>query len=195
MPVRQFFPTGLRLLSHRRKKYWVSAPHRQQSDLPSHLDVLMQSRFFPAMLRLPMHPRFSRMLLEAREYQVVRPAALCAALVSGRDLLARLDRDDAETKAAREMFEGSGNSDFLTLMRAYDFAKANGFGFDRCRSYGINAQVARQVEQTFQQIMHAAQQIDSPRHSPQFSNLPANLSDQPESQKSSSRFREASRLV
>lgn len=29
---------------------------------------------------------------------------------------------------------------------------------DRCRSHGINAQVARQVEQTCQQILHAARQ-------------------------------------
>jgi hypothetical protein len=62
------------------------------------------------------------------------------------------------TKAAREMFEDSADSDFITLMRAYDFAKANGFSFERCRSHGINAQVARQVEQTCQQILHAAQQ-------------------------------------
>jgi ATP-dependent helicase HrpB len=110
------------------------------------------------MLRLPMHPRYSRMLIEASQRGCVPDAALCAALVSGRDLLARLDRDDAQTKAAREMFEESADSDFITLMRAYDFAKANGFSFDRCRSYGINAQVARQVEQTFQQIMHAAKQ-------------------------------------
>jgi ATP-dependent helicase HrpB len=105
-----------------------------------------------------MHPRYSRMLIEASQRGCVPDAALCAALVSGRDLLARLDRDDAQTKAAREMFEDSADSDFITLMRAYDFAKANGFSFDRCRSYGINAQVARQVEQTCQQILHAAHQ-------------------------------------
>ena len=110
------------------------------------------------MLRLPMHPRYSRMLIEASQRGCVPDAALCAALVSGRDLLARLDRDDAHTKAAREMFEDSADSDFITLMRAYDFAKSNGFSFDRCRSYGINAQVARQVEQTYQQILHAAHQ-------------------------------------
>jgi ATP-dependent helicase HrpB len=110
------------------------------------------------MLRLPMHPRYSRMLIEASQRGCVAEAALCAALVSGRDLLARLDRDDAQTKAAREMFEESADSDFITLMRAYEFAKANGFSFDRCRSYGINAQVARQVEQTCQQILHAAHQ-------------------------------------
>tara|TARA_B100000809_G_C14788282_1_gene405635 strand:+ start:338 stop:490 length:153 start_codon:yes stop_codon:yes gene_type:complete len=40
----------------------------------------------------------------------------CAALVSGRDLLPRLDRDDAETASAREMFEDSEESDFITLI-------------------------------------------------------------------------------
>ena len=110
------------------------------------------------MLRLPMHPRYSRMLIEASQRGCVADAALCAALVSGRDLLARLDREDAQTQAARERFEASGDSDFITLMRAYDFAKANGFSFERCRSYGINAQVARQVEQTCQQILQVAHQ-------------------------------------
>ena len=110
------------------------------------------------MLRLPMHPRYSRMLLEASQRGCIPEAALCAALVSGRDLLARLDRDDAATAAARETFAASGDSDFITLMRAYDFAQACDFSFERCRSYGINAQVARQVEHTYQQILQAARQ-------------------------------------
>src|SRR6185503_6994850 len=45
------------------------------------------------MLRLPMHPRYSRMLVEAARYSCVPAAALCAALVSGRDLLMRIGRD------------------------------------------------------------------------------------------------------
>jgi len=106
------------------------------------------------MLRLPMHPRYSRMLIEASQRGCVPDAALCAALVSGRDLLTRQDRDDT----AREIFEDSADSDFITLMRAYDFAKANGFSFERCRTHGINVQVARAVEQTCQQILTAAQQ-------------------------------------
>lgn len=110
------------------------------------------------MLRLPMHPRYSRMLIEAGRRGCVPEAALCAALVSGRDLLVRLDRDDAGTQAARERFETSGDSDFITLMRAYQFARESRFSFDRCRSHGINAQVARQVEQTCQQILQAARQ-------------------------------------
>src|SRR6185369_10099544 len=46
------------------------------------------------MLRLPMHPRYSRILVEASRRGCLRPAALCAALVSGRDLLQRLRRED-----------------------------------------------------------------------------------------------------
>jgi ATP-dependent helicase HrpB len=108
------------------------------------------------MLRLPMHPRYSRMIVEAARNNCVPAAALCAALVSGRDLLMRLGRDDKHVSEARELFEGSAASDFHTLMRAYQFAKQNAFSPERCRRYGIHAQTARQVEQTFEQIIELA---------------------------------------
>ncbi len=110
------------------------------------------------MLRLPMHPRYSRMLVEAGKYGCVPAAALCAALVSGRDLLMRLGRDDKHIQEARELFEASQESDFYTLMRAYQFAKKSNFSVETCRRYGIHAQTARQVEQTFEQIMQIARQ-------------------------------------
>jgi ATP-dependent helicase HrpB len=109
------------------------------------------------MLRLPMHPRYSRMLVEAAKYNCVPAAALCAALVSGRDLLVRLGREDKHIAEARELFEGSADSDFFTLMRAWQFARKNNFHVDTCRRYGIHAQSARQVEQTFEQILRLAQ--------------------------------------
>jgi ATP-dependent helicase HrpB len=144
---------------------WLDPPEAQAvaraERLLTMLGALRQTDLTPIgrqMLRLPMHPRYSRMLIEASQRGCVPEAALCAALVSGRDLLVRPDRDDAQTQAARQRFEDSEDSDFITLMRAYDFAKANGFSFERCRSYGINAQVARQVEQTCQQILQAAHQ-------------------------------------
>ena len=110
------------------------------------------------MRRLPMHPRYSRMLIEAAKYGCVRAAGLCAALVSGRDLLQRLRRDDKHIAEARELFEASQDSDFFTLMRAWQFARKNNFGIETCRRYGINAQSARQVEQTHQQIVQIAEQ-------------------------------------
>jgi ATP-dependent helicase HrpB len=108
------------------------------------------------MLRLPMHPRYSRMIVEAATRNCVPAAALCAALVSGRDLLMRLGRDDKHIAEARELFEGSAASDFHTLMRAWQFAKQNGFSVERSRRHGIHAQTARQVEQTFDQIAQVA---------------------------------------
>ncbi len=110
------------------------------------------------MLRLPMHPRYSRMLVEASRRGCAPAAALCAALVSGRDLLQRVRREDQHIAEARELFEASQDSDFFTLMRAYQFAKNSNFSVERCRRHGINAQVARQVEQTFGQILQIAQQ-------------------------------------
>ena len=109
------------------------------------------------MLRLPMHPRYSRMLVEASQRGCVPAAALCAALVSGRDVLMRLGRDDKHISEARELFEASQDSDFYTLMRAYEFAKKSNFNVEHCRRYGIHAQTARQVEQTFEQLMQIAE--------------------------------------
>jgi ATP-dependent helicase HrpB len=110
------------------------------------------------MHRLPMHPRYLRMLIEAARFNCVQAAALCAALVSGRDLLQRLRREDKHIAEARELFEASQDSDFFTLMRAYQFARKNNFNVETCRRYGIHTQSARQVEQTHQQIVQIAEQ-------------------------------------
>ncbi|SPE54715.1 Helicase-associated domain protein [Verrucomicrobia bacterium] len=108
------------------------------------------------MLRLPMHPRYSRMLVEAAKFNCVPAAALCSALVSGRELLPRLRREEKHIQEARELFEASQESDFYTLLRAYQFAKKNSFSVETCRRYGVQAQIARQVEQTFEQILQIA---------------------------------------
>jgi ATP-dependent helicase HrpB len=109
------------------------------------------------MLRLPMHPRYSRMLVEASRHGCVPAAALCAALTGGRDLLMRLGRDDGHLKEARELFEGSRESDFYTLIRAQQFARNCGFDVQQCRRHGIHAQTARQVEDTYQQLLSIAE--------------------------------------
>jgi len=117
------------------------------------------------MLRLPMHPRYSRMLIEAAQHDCIPPAALCAALVSGRDLLMRLGRDDKHIAEARELFEGSNQSDFYTLIRAFQFARKNNFAVETCRRYGIHGQTARQVDQTFAQILSVARHLRNQKRS------------------------------
>jgi ATP-dependent helicase HrpB len=41
-------------------------------------------------------------------------------------------------------------------MRAHQFARNNNFNPDQCRRYGVHAQIARQVQQTFEQIAQVA---------------------------------------
>jgi ATP-dependent helicase HrpB len=108
------------------------------------------------MLRLPMHPRYSRMLVEAARYGCVKEASLCAALVSGRDLLLRLGRDDKHIANAREDFEVSDQSDFFVLMEAFKYAQANGFSVEACRRRGVHAMSAQQVAMTWGQIYEIA---------------------------------------
>ena len=108
------------------------------------------------MLRLPMHPRYSRLLIEASRHGCVPAAALCAALTGGRDLMVRPGRDDAHLREARELFEGSRDSDFHTLMRAFQFARNCGFDVAQCRRHGIHAQTARQVDDTHRQLLSIA---------------------------------------
>jgi ATP-dependent helicase HrpB len=69
----------------------------------------------------------------------------------------RLSRDDGHIAEARELFEASQSSDFYTLMRAYQFARNRGFSMDACRRYGIHAQTARQVDQTYGQLLDIAE--------------------------------------
>mgnify|MGYP003343760812 CR=1 FL=1 len=67
-----------------------------------------------------------------------------------------MSRDEKHIADAREVFEASDQSDFFTLMRAYQFAVNSRHGPEQCRRRGVHWQVARQVEQTFQQILEIA---------------------------------------
>ncbi|RFC44922.1 MAG: ATP-dependent helicase HrpB [Verrucomicrobia bacterium] len=108
------------------------------------------------MLRLPMHPRYSRMLIEAAQRGCVLEAALCAALVSGRDLLLRANKDDPYSQEVRERFEENTRSDFYTLISAHALARSCKFDVNSCQRAGIHAQTARQVEDTFGQMLQIA---------------------------------------
>ncbi len=107
------------------------------------------------MLQIPAHPRYARMLLEAQKYNCVREIALMAALVSGRDLLVRLTRDDKITRRNRESLikKGDNASDFFLLANAFEHAAKNNFEGKACFSFGINAHVAREVAQAFAQLI------------------------------------------
>jgi ATP-dependent helicase HrpB len=109
------------------------------------------------MLAFPVHPRYSRMLLAAEEYQCVYHACLLAALTQGRDLLVRKPERDA--LAAREDLLADRHdqtSDFWVLMRAWDYAAQNQFRLDALRKVGIHAVSSRQVGPLHDQFLRIA---------------------------------------
>lgn len=108
------------------------------------------------MQRIPAHPRFARMLAEARRRGCAAAAALCAALVGGRDLLVRAAKADPRARDARDDFAEGAASDFEALMRAWCWARDARFDLDACRSRGIHAQTAREVAATFRQFLALA---------------------------------------
>lgn len=110
------------------------------------------------MLRLPMHPRYARMVIEATRFGCVREAALLAALVSGRDLFTRLDRNDKVARRNRERFYVSNQSDYFALAKAFEHAAQNDFNPKACYSHGINPHAAREVGMAYRQIVGLCEQ-------------------------------------
>jgi ATP-dependent helicase HrpB len=92
---------------------------------------------------LPMHPRLSRMLVDAARRGCLRRAALWAALVSERDILLRNGGEDL-----RATTQGRHPTDFLVLERALDVARAARFDPRRCTDMGISAPACREVDRT-----------------------------------------------
>ena len=110
------------------------------------------------MLRLPMHPRYARMVIEAARFGCVRETALLAALVGGRDLFTRLDRNDKVARRNRERFYVSNRSDFFALAKAFEHAAQNNFNAKACYSHGVNPHAAREVALAYQQILGLCEQ-------------------------------------
>jgi ATP-dependent helicase HrpB len=107
------------------------------------------------MLAFPLHPRYARMLLAARDYGCVYQACLVAALTQGRDLLLRhVDRDTARWRD--DLLGDKAASDFWMLMRAWTYASNNGFRLDACRRLGVHMVTARQVGPLLEQFLDIA---------------------------------------
>ena len=105
------------------------------------------------MLRLPLHPRYARMLIEAERYGCVREAALFAALVSGRDLLTHLNPQDKLTRRNRESLARVSDTDYTLLAAAFAHAIEHNFDYKSCYSYGVNPHVAKEVALTYRQML------------------------------------------
>jgi ATP-dependent helicase HrpB len=99
-----------------------------------------------AMLRLPLHPRLSRLVLEAQARGAGREGALVAALISERDIRAR---EPGERDHGRRP---TGPSDMLELAHLYRDAERARFAPDRIRGLGLDLQALSQVRLACRQV-------------------------------------------
>ncbi len=139
---------------------WFSAPHPQRIQKSIQLltdlgAVDAQGALTPLgrkMSRYPLHPRFSRMLLEAEQFHCLAVVADLVALTEGRSLLLPLTNRHAEEQRL-DVLNPPPGSDLFLDWSALQYARQHRFHPDGCRSLGIHAQGAREADQLSQQLL------------------------------------------
>ena len=84
------------------------------------------------MLRLPLHPRLARMVIESEQCQAVSDMVTLTALMSGRSVFR------ADAKLAKRRFQGDKASDCFTLLQVYREADQQRFSEDWCDEHGVD---------------------------------------------------------
>ncbi|HEX8285546.1 MAG TPA: ATP-dependent helicase C-terminal domain-containing protein [Pyrinomonadaceae bacterium] len=114
-----------------------------------------------SMLRLPLHPRLARIVVEAEARGVAREACVVAALISERDIRASRvafggvgpSREEGRA-ASRPRREAArhGSSDLIELLELFSEAEARGFNADALRRGDLDANAVRAVERVSRQL-------------------------------------------
>ncbi len=103
------------------------------------------------MLRLPLHPRLARMLVEAERRGVAQAACVVAALINERDIRAsQILLDARERPMAGAVADGP--SDLLELFDLFMEAEKANFATARLRGLGLDVSAVRAVEKVIRQL-------------------------------------------
>lgn len=115
-----------------------------------------------SMLRLPLHPRLARIVVEAESRGVAREACAIAALISERDIRAgrvsfsgSTHKEPARERGgtrSRRAAETHGSSDLLELLDLFTQAEAHGFAAERLRALDLEPNAVRAVERVSRQL-------------------------------------------
>ncbi|MEO8205147.1 MAG: ATP-dependent helicase HrpB [Chthoniobacterales bacterium] len=139
---------------------WITPPHplsiQHANQVLTDLDALdAESGTITAtgkeMTSYPVHPRYARMMIAAQQYGCGHAAAFASAIVQSRNLL--LGKVDADIRKRREDLFEDATSDFARLARAFRYAEQNQFQIEACRSLGIHADTARQVQRAYREFL------------------------------------------
>jgi ATP-dependent helicase HrpB len=108
------------------------------------------------MLRLPVHPRLARLVVEAQARGVAQAACIVAALIGERDVRAREmftgTRDDSRRTAKKH-----SPSDLLELLDLFNEAARTNFSHARLHALGLNAAALRNVDRARRQLQRVVE--------------------------------------
>ena len=106
----------------------------------------------------PIHPRYSRLFVEASANGCMQLAAAIAALSQDRSILLPLNhKRDAEVREETLTDEETTDSDVLMELKAFIMAANQRFDLEYCRKLGIHAGAARTAARMTEQFLGIAQ--------------------------------------
>jgi ATP-dependent helicase HrpB len=102
------------------------------------------------MIRLPLHPRLARLIVEAQHLGIPEDGCLAAALLSEKDL--RLE-SRFDSRERRPVATTSGDSDVVELMDAFHLAADCNFNRSTCARERLDGSAARRVDEIWRQLL------------------------------------------
>ncbi len=103
------------------------------------------------MLRLPIHPRLARLIIEGEKLKVSEESVLLAALLSERDIRLKT-RASFGSRPSRMGGGSSGSSDLIELLDLFKEAEAADFLPDRIRDLGLDPMTVQAVKRMQHQL-------------------------------------------
>ncbi len=141
---------------------WLDSPNKESVERAKKLLVSMKAinseeggitLLGKKMASYPVHPRFSKMIIEAEEKGCLPEVVLSIALSQGRDIFSsKIRLNNCEFSNRNDV------SDFQPMMRAWLYAFRSKFDLNKCQSYEVNAKVSRESYFIAKSLLHVAGQ-------------------------------------
>lgn len=113
------------------------------------------------MAALPLHPRFSRILVEAQARGVRSFIALALAFLEGRRVILPIGDKRKERERERWWEEADNVSDLLKPVLAWEQARRAGFSMAFCREWGLHRQGLQRAMQVAKQLLSLLGEAES----------------------------------
>lgn len=116
-----------------------------------------------AMSKVPLTPRFARVLIAAADAGCLEYFSIIAAATQGRPIFPKQKRRSSDLTL--DDFRGPDDgSDFQALVRAWSSASSAKFNVGHCDGMGINANASREIGQMAQQFSKSVRRLSSVEH-------------------------------